>query len=191
MDANTVTTLYIKNMVCDRCKTVVRSELQRLGYSPQNIELGEASLTGKLHTQQINEIQHALQLHGFELIDDRKNRLTERVKNLIIELVHQNDNSLSTNLSDYLSGKMAQDYSHISSIFSQVEALTIEQYYILQKIERVKELLVYDELNLNEIAMLLNYSSASHLTKQFKKVTGLTPSFFKSAKKQRRPLDDL
>lgn len=179
-------------MVCNRCKTVVRSELENFGLKPLVVELGDVQIAEMLDKPELDRLNNQLQQHGFEIIDDRKSRMIEKIKNLIIELVHSKDNVLKSNLSEYLAHEIGHDYSYISSLFSQQESITIEQFYILQKIERVKELLVYDEMNLNEIASLLNYSSASHLTKQFKKITGLTPTFFKQLKEQKRnPLDQL
>ncbi len=184
--------LHIRNMVCNRCKMVVRSELEKSGFTVVSVELGEVEIREDLTREDLAAVDEQLKAFGFELIDDRRSKTNERVKNLIVDLVHSRNNGLRTNLSDYIAGSIGQDYSYISNVFSQQEGTTIEQYYILQKIERVKELLVYDELNLNEIAAMLNYSSASHLTKQFKKVTGLTPSFFKGVKHQmRQPLDNL
>ena len=134
----------------------------------------------------------ALEKVGFELIDNRKGQLIERAKTLLIELVHRQNNELRTNLSDYLSQQLGHDYSSLSTLFSEVEGTTIEKFYIAQKIERVKELLVYDELSLSEIAHLLNYSSVAHLSNQFKKITGLTPSHFKQiGAVKRKPLDEL
>ncbi len=184
-------TLYIKNMVCNRCKMVVKSELEKLGYRPLHISLGEVILEEDPTVPEKEKIDKALQAVGFSLIDDRKSRLIENVKSLIIELVHHKNNELDTNLSDYLSSRLHHDYKYITALFSEVEGTTIEKYFIAQKIERVKELLVYDELSLSEIANQLNYSSVAHLSAQFKKVTGLTPSYFKEKRTvQRRPLDD-
>jgi AraC-like DNA-binding protein len=182
--------LYVKNMVCDRCKMVVKSELEKLGISPSNVELGEITLDKPLSDDQRYRIKNTLEPLGFELIDDKKSRLIEQIKTLIIELVHYNNNDLKINLSDYLSDKLHHDYNYISNLFSEIEGTTIEKYFIAQKIEKVKELLVYDELSLSEIAFRLNYSSAAHLSNQFKKVTGLTPSHFKEVKtNKRKPLD--
>ncbi|GAB1358490.1 hypothetical protein MASR1M31_02680 [Porphyromonadaceae bacterium] len=137
-------------------------------------------------------LQERLREVGFELIDDRRTRIIEQVKNAVVELVHRDNAMLKVNLSDYVSDKIHQDYSSISHLFSEVENTTIEKYFIAQKIERVKELLVYDELTLNEIADLMNYSSAAHLSAQFKKITGLTPSHYKRIKENRRiPLDKI
>ena len=184
--------LYIKNMVCNRCIMVVKSELEKLGISPSSIILGEVTLSGGLSPQQKDALSKKLEGLGFALIDDRRARLIEQIKNAIIELVHYNNNDLKVNLSDYISEKLHHDYNYISNLFSEIEGTTIEKYFIAQKIERVKELLVYDELTLNEIAFKLNYSSVAHLSSQFKKVTGLTPSYFKQIKtNKRKPLDEV
>lgn len=179
-------------MVCNRCIMAVKSELEKLGLSPDSVQLGEVTFEQDLTAIQKEAIEQALVPLGFELIDDKKSRLIERIKNLIIELVHHRNNELQTNLSDYLSSQLHQDYAYLSALFSEVEGNTIEKYYIAQKIERVKELLVYDELSLSEIAFQLNYSSVAHLSNQFKKVTGLTPSFFKQIRlEKRKPLDQI
>lgn len=179
-------------MVCNRCKMVVQSELERFGLHTTSVTLGEVEITEDLEKQQLEKLNEMLLQFGFELLDDRKSKVIEKVKNLIVDLVHTKDNNLRTNLSEYIASNIGQDYNYISNLFSHHESTTIEQYYALQKIERVKELIVYDELNLNEIADMLNYSSASHLTRQFKKVTGLTPTFFKSLKEEKRnPLENL
>lgn len=184
--------LYIKNMVCNRCKMVVKAELEKFGLHVVSVDLGEVDVSEALDKIQQQQLNDNLAVFGFELLDDKKSRLIEKVKNRIVELVHTNDNQLKTNLSEYIASHIGQDYNYISTVYSQHESTTIEQYYTLQRIERVKELIVYDELNLNEIADRLNYSSASHLTKQFKKVTGLTPSHFKSLKQNKRqPLENL
>lgn len=184
--------LYIKNMVCSRCKMVVKSELEKLGLHPVSVDLGEVDIAGELQGYQRQDIHAALQKFGFALLDDKKSVLIERVKNLIVDLVQNKNNHLKTNLSDYLSRELNHDYTYITNLFTQVEGTTIEQYFIAQKVERVKELLVYDELTLSEISYQLNYSSVSHLSKQFKKVTGLTPSHYKLLKeKKRNPLEEL
>lgn len=184
--------LHIKNMVCKRCVMVVNDELEKLGLRPISIELGEVVLNKELSDIQKTQVKTALEKVGFELIDNRKGQLIERAKTLLIELVHRQNNELRTNLSDYLSQQLGHDYSSLSTLFSEVEGTTIEKFYIAQKIERVKELLVYDELSLSEIAHLLNYSSVAHLSNQFKKITGLTPSHFKQiGAVKRKPLDEL
>ncbi|WP_414000117.1 helix-turn-helix domain-containing protein [Flavobacterium sp. W1B] len=171
---------------------VVESELEKFGLRAVSVELGEVEIAETLDKEKEEELNGRFLALGFEIIDDKKKRVVEKVKNLIVELVHFKDNRFKTNLSDYIVAAIGQDYSYISNLFSLQEITTIEQYYILQKIERVKELLVYDELSLNEIAFQLNYSSASHLSKQFKKVTGLTPTSFKNLKEQKRqPLENL
>ncbi|WP_188048850.1 AraC family transcriptional regulator [Flavobacterium sp. GP15] len=180
--------LYIKNMVCSRCIMVVESELVKFGLHPISVELGIAVISETLDKEEEQQLNAKLITLGFEILDDKKSRMVEKVKNLIIDLVYFKDNQFQTNLSNYIVAVIGQDYSYISSVFSQQENTTIEHYYILQKIERVKELLVYDELTLNEIAFQLNYSSSSHLSKQFKKITGLTPTCFKSSKEPKRHL---
>lgn len=184
--------LYIKNMVCNRCKMVVKSELEKLGLRPLAVDLGEVEIVDELEGYQRQDIHAALQKFGFALLDDKKSVIIERVKNLLVDLVQNKNNQLKTNLSDYLSRELNHDYTYITNLFTQVEGTTIEQYFIAQKIERVKELLVYGELTLSEISYQLNYSSVSHLGKQFKKVTGLAPSHYKQLKeKKRNPLDEL
>jgi AraC-like DNA-binding protein len=171
---------------------VVSDILRKLDIVPLSVALGEVVLTKELDDTRQNDFKKALQAVGLERIDNKRGRLIEQVKRTIIELVHRDNNGLKTNLSDYISAKMHHDYTYISNLFSEVESTTIEKYFIAQKIERVKELLVYDELNLNEIADMLNYSSTAYLSTQFKKVTGLTPSYFKQIKeKKRNPLDEV
>jgi len=179
-------------MVCNRCKMMVKSELEKAGFHPLKVELGEVELKEELNDLQKQQLDSTLQQLGFELIDDRKSRLIEKVKNLIVDLVHYKNNELKTNLSEYLSSHLHHDYTYITNLFTQVEGTTIEQFFIAQKIEKVKELLVYDELTLSEISYRLNYSSVAYLSSQFKKVTGLTPSHFKQLKdKKRKALDHL
>lgn len=182
--------LYIKNMVCDRCKMVVGSELTKLGLHPLSVELGEVSVQEELDDAQKQRLQNVLEPLGFALIDDRKTRLTEQIKTLIVELVHYPQGELKTNLSDFLGQRLHHDYNYISTLFSEMEGTTIEKYYIAQKIEKAKELLAYDEYTLSEIADRLNYSSVAYLSNQFKKVTGYTPTQFKNLEGgKRRPLD--
>jgi len=184
--------LYIRNMVCNRCKMVVKSELEQLGLSAVSVELGEVELSDEPTEQQLTQLNSRFKELGFELIDDKRSRLIERVKKLVIELIHYSDSELNVNLSDYLTQHIPMEYKYLSTLFSEVEGTTIEKYYISQKIERVKELLVYDELSLSEIASQMGYSSVAYLSTQFKKVTGLTPSHFKSVKEaKRKSLDEL
>ncbi|WP_266206073.1 AraC family transcriptional regulator [Pontibacter kalidii] len=179
--------IYIKNMVCDRCKRVVAEELQKLGYTVLQVGLGEAELATDGAQVNVEELREVLESNGFELLDDRRTQLIEKVKLAIIELVHQTgEQELHINTSDYIADKLGMDYNYISSLFSSFEGITIEKYLILQRIERVKELLVYGELSLKEIAYELGYSSVAHLSNQFKKITGLTPSHFKQVKSEKR-----
>jgi len=182
--------LFIKNMVCNRCIMVVQHEMDKLGLAVEHIKLGEVTLEKEPTASERTALEGALVSLGFQVIDDKKSRIIEQIKNVIIELVHHQDNDAKTNLSDILSGKLNHDYNYLSNLFSEVESTTIEKYFIAQKIEKVKELLVYDELSLSEIAFRLNYSSVAYLSNQFKKVTGLTPSHFKQIKEdKRKPLD--
>lgn len=177
-------------MVCNRCIMVVQSEMEKLGIAFKNIKLGEIALDEKLPDEKKDVLEKVLNSVGFELIDDRKSRIIEKIKNVIIKLVRHQNNDTKTNLSDVLSKELHHDYNYLSNLFSEVEGATIEKYFIAQKIERVKELLVYDELSLSEIAFELNYSSVAYLSNQFKKVTGLTPSHFKQIKEdKRKPID--
>lgn len=183
--------LYIKNMVCDRCKRVVAEELGQLGHNVLQVGLGEADIAASGREVDLEQIREVLQANGFELLDDRKTKLIEQVKLSIIALVHQGEEvGLHINTSDYIAGKVGVDYHYLSTLFSSFEGITIEKYLILQRIERVKELLVYNELSLKEIAYLLGYSSVAHLSNQFKKVTGLTPSHFKQLKTEKRKTID-
>jgi AraC-like DNA-binding protein len=189
---NSDNTLHIKNMVCNRCIMVVKSQLEQLGLHPLSVELGIVTLPDKITDEIYRSVKESLEPFGFELIDDKKSQTIEQIKNTIIELVHYNDNDSKVNLSDYLVSKLHRDYSSLSKLFSEVTNTTIEKYLIAQKIERAKELLVYGELSLNEIADKLNYSSAAYLSAQFKSVTGLTPSYFKKIKEnKRKPLDEI
>ncbi|MGE6219964.1 MULTISPECIES: helix-turn-helix domain-containing protein [Bacteroidota] len=183
-------TLFIKNMVCNRCIMVVQNELEKLGLDAKNIKLGEVILSKEITSLEKENLSKTLEPLGFEVIDDKKGRIIEKIKNIIIDLVHHQDSDVKTNLSDVLSDKLHHDYNYLSNLFSEVEGTTIEKYFIAQKVEKVKELLVYDELSLSEIANRLNYSSVAYLSNQFKKVTGLTPSHFKQIKEdKRKPLD--
>ena len=179
--------LYIKNMVCSRCKMVVKSELLKFGLHPVAVELGEIEIQEKdLNDLQKMQLNKKLIAFGFEIINDKKGRLIEKIKNEIVNLVHYSDEQLKTNFSDHVSQLLHHDYSYLSKLFSEVEGTTIEKYYINQKIEKVKELLIYDELSLSEIAFKLGYSSVAYLSNQFKKQTGLTPSFYKNMKAHKR-----
>jgi len=189
----TSTTLQIKNMVCDRCIKVVRDELAELGFSIRSIDLGEVVLSETVDEGNVENIRQVLADNGFELIDDKKSLIINRIKTLIIEYIHYDKEKPEyMNISDLLSNELGYDYSYLSNLFSSVEGITIEKYLILQKIEKVKELLVYDELSLNDISYKMGYSSAQHLSQQFKKITGMTPSHFKKIKeKKRKSLDNV
>ncbi|WP_223857560.1 helix-turn-helix domain-containing protein [Sphingobacterium micropteri] len=185
-------TIYIKNMVCNRCILVVRQEIEKLDFAIQTIKLGEVTLLDELDSEKLGKIADVLEPLGFELIDDKKSQLIERIKTIVIKWVREQDGEHTVNLSDVLAGELHHDYNYLSNLFSEVEGVTIEKYHIAQKIELVKELLVYDELSLSEIADQLGYSSVAYLSNQFKKVTGLTPSHFKQIKEdKRKPLDEV
>ena len=189
--------LTIKNMVCARCIKVVKDELANIGISNANVTLGNVSLEKKPGVSQMEKIKSALNENGFELLDEKGAKTIEQIKNLIIETIHYNkgDKKEIENFSGYISRKLNLDYNYLSSLFSSIEGITIEKFIILQKIERVKELLVYDEQSLGEIAFNLGYSSVQHLSGQFKGVTGITPSQFKESHSKnlhshlRKPLD--
>jgi len=173
-------------MVCMRCQMAVKSELDRLGLHHTRVELGETEIMEVLSPEQRRILSASLKNIGLELLEDKKNIMVERIKTIIIELVHFNEDQIKTNLSDYLSEKLNHNYTYLSNLFSEIKGTTIEKFYLANKIERVKELLVYDELNLTEIAWKLHYSSVAHLSNQFKKMTGLTPSHFKNLRNKNR-----
>ncbi|AVR47369.1 AraC family transcriptional regulator [Christiangramia fulva] len=184
--------LYIKYMVSLRCKMVVKEELKKLGLNYVSVDLGTIEILESITTAQKEELKRNLLKFGLELLDDKKNILIEKIKTLIIEMIHFSEEVPKVNYSDYISEKLGYDYTYLSNIFSEVKGITIQQYIISHKIERVKVLLLYDELNLTEISYQLNYSSVAHLSNQFKKITGLTPSYYKKIKKKRnRNLEDL
>lgn len=191
-----MTTLYIKNMVCNRCIMVVKQELERQGLHPEKVSLGEVIIKeDNLSDDQQNKLDAELVKLGFERIDDRKARLIEGIKNKVIQMIHYTDKvDLKVNWSSLLSEEMHYEYNYLSNLFSSIEGITLEQYIIKQKIEKVKELLFYDELSLSEIADKLGYSSVAHLSAQFKKITGFTPSEMKKSRdidQNRKPLDSV
>lgn len=186
--------LIIKNMVCDRCVLVIKNTLTQLGYDSANVHMGEINFAEeKLADQDIERIRQTIEPLGFELVSNRKQAMIEHIKSALIQLTHGEQDLENIKLSNYIADKLKQDYQSLSHLFSSVEGVTIEKYYIKLKIERIKELLVYDELCQSEIAWRLGYSSPAHLSSQFKQVTGMTPSAFKNLKdnKQRRPLDKI
>lgn len=171
--------IYIKNMVSLRCKLVVKFELEKLGLHCTMLEYGKVTVVGFLSFEQLSSIRIALLQSGLELIDSKKNILIEKIKHIIIDMVHHSEDQLKTNFSNYLSARLNLDYTYLANIFSEVQGTTIENYIILNKIYRIKELIGYNELNLTEISLKMHYSSVAHLSNQFKKVTGVTPSYFK------------
>src|SRR5680860_187356 len=169
---------YIKNMVCEHCAEVLESKLIEAGFPVKNMELGKVELRRAIDPEGLTKLFEIVHQNGFEIISDRNSQLVEQIKHLIIDIVHLRK-SLDTNLSEFLSSRLHKDYQHLSRLFSSVEGQSIERYFILQKIERAKELIVYGEQNLTEIAYELGYSSQQHFSRQFKKETGLAPSHFK------------
>ncbi len=178
--------IYIKNMVCSRCKMVVKLVLQNQGLVATSIELGEVEIQEQLSKSQLQQLNTALKQVGFEIIDDHKSQIIEKIKNTIVILVHHSEENIKTNLSKFITAQIHHDYSYLSNLFSEVEGTTIEKYFIIQRIEKVKELLVYNQLSLSEIADQLGYSSVAYLSNQFKKITGFTPTYFKSIKEHKR-----
>ena len=178
--------LYIKFMVSLRCKILVKQELKKLGIHYSSVDLGLVEIIGEITEDKRNKLKAALLESGLELMDDKKSILIEKIKNIIIKMIHYNEELPKVKYSEYISNIMGYDYTYLANVFSEVEGITIEHYIIAHKIEKVKELLIYDELNLSEISYNMNYSSVSHLSTQFKKVTGLTPTYFKNIKDKRR-----
>ena len=184
--------LYIKYMVSLRCKMVVRQELEKLGLNYVNVDLGTIEILEDMPDFQREQLRNNLKGFGLELLDDKRKVIIEKIKSLIIEMIHYSEELPKVNYSDYISEKLGYDYTYLANTFSEVKGITIQQFIIIHKIERVKELLLYDELNLTEISYKLHYSSVSHLSNQFKKITGLTPSFYKKLKRKRfENLEDL
>ena len=179
-------------MVSIRCKMLVKAELERLGLNYKTIDLGEVEIEESLTEEQNKQLKANLLKSGLELMDDKRAILIQKIKNVIIEMVHYEDELLKVKNSEYISEKLKYDYTYLANLFSEATGITIEHFIIIHKIERVKELLIYNELNLTEISYRLNYSSVAHLSNQFKKITGLTPSFFKSLKqKKRTPIEHI
>jgi AraC family transcriptional regulator len=188
------TQLLIKNMVCNRCIKVVTEELEKLGLKVVNVSLGKAVIEGGLGKKSATKLRTALKENGFELIEDKKGQIIEQIKTLLINLIHYNqeETPLLVNYSKYISENLDIDYAYLTTLFSEEEGITIEKFIILQKIERVKELLTYQELTLSEIAYQMNYSSVQYLSNQFRKVTGLTPTAYKQqTENQRKTLDSV
>lgn len=184
--------IHIKYMVSNRCKMVVRTALKDLGVHFVMLELGEVEIMERLTGQQRDSLKDTLEDAGLELIDDKRSILIEKIKNAIIDMVHHSEEMVKVNISTYLGEKLNHDYTYLANIFSQVQGVSIEQFIILHKVEKIKELLMYGELNISEISYKMNYSSTAHLSTQFKKVTGLTPTHFKQLKEKRRnPIEQI
>ena len=184
--------LYIKYMVSARCKMAVKEELKKLGLHFIIVDLGEVEIMENISVEQQEQLKIGLLNSGLELMDDKRAVLIEKIKNTIIEMVHHTDEMIKINFSDFISEKLNLDYTYLANLFSEVQGTTISQFMIAHKIERIKELIIYDELNITEIAWKMNYSSVAHLSNQFKKVTGLSPSHFKQLRdKRRRPIEEI
>lgn len=185
--------IFIKNMVCPRCIAAVRDEAEKLGLKPVKVSLGDIELNDtQITPEQLAKFENAIRQAGFELIDEKKNLLVEKVKSLIRQTIHHSQKPLKVNWSGMIADELHYEYNYISNLFSAIEGSTIEQYIIKQKVEKVKELLAYDELSLSEIAWEIGYSSNAYLTNQFKKVTGMTPGTFRNKQTQnRKPIDNL
>ena len=184
--------LHIRYMVSARCKMAVKEELKKLGLHFIVVELGEVEIMEKITTDQREQLKTGLRSSGLELIDDKRSVLIDRIKNVIIDMVHHREEVIKINFSHYLAEKLDHDYTYLANLFSEVQGITIEQFIIAHKIERIKELIIYGELNITEIAWKMNYSSVAHLSNQFKKMTGLTPTHFKKLKDKRRcPIEEI
>lgn len=184
--------LYIKYMVSLRCKMMVKQELKKLGLKYVTVDLGVVEIMEDITEGQQNQLRKSLLVAGLELLEDKKSILIEKIKNVIVEMIHYSDEVPKVNYSDHISEKLGHDYTYLANTFSEVKGITIQQYIIIHKIEKVKELLLYDELTLSQIAHKLHYSSSAHLSNQFKKITGLTPTYYKNLKEKKKGhLEDL
>ena len=184
--------IYIKYMVSNRCKMIVKAELRKLGLHFMVVNLGEVEIMGSISTEQQTLLRNALLHTGLELMEDKKAILIEKIKSAVVEMIHHADDLIKTNFSDHLSQKLKYDYTYLSNLFSEVQGTTIEQFMIAHKIERIKELIIYGEMSITEIAAVMHYSSVAHLSNQFKKNTGLSPSHFKQLKDKRRfPIEEI
>jgi AraC-like DNA-binding protein len=184
--------LYIKYMVSNRCKLAVKDELKKLGLHYIMVELGEVEIMEDLSDEVRESVKTALLSEGFELMDDKRSVLIEKIKNSVIEMVYHSNEIIKTKFSHYLSRKLNYNYTYLANLFSEIQGITIEKFIITHKIEKIKELLIYGELSISEIAWKMNYSSVAHLSNQFKKIAGLTPSHFKQLKEKKRiPIDEI
>ena len=184
--------IYVKNMVCNRCVMALSGLLKELGFPASSIDLGMVELDRELTSGQMSVLAHRLKELGFELIENTPERMVERIKNAVVKLVHYSEDQPKTNYSEFIESQLNRDYTYLSNLFSEIDGMTIERYIILQKIERVKELLAYEEYTLAEIADKMGYSSVAYLSSRFKKETGMTPSHYKQLKvKIRKPLDEV
>ena len=184
--------LYIKYMVSNRCKMAVNELFRKLGMHVLSVELGEVDVSDSISEDNMILLRKELHNIGFELLEDKRTVLIEKIKTTIIDMVHNSDEIIKVNFSDYLSEKLNYDYTYLANIFSEIQGISIEHFIISHKIERIKELIIYDELNITQIADMMNYSSVAHLSMQFKKVTGLTPTSFKKLKlKKREAIEDI
>jgi AraC-like DNA-binding protein len=184
--------LYIKYMVSNRCKLAVKDELKKLGLHYIMVDLGEVEIMEDLSNEERESVKTALLSVGFELMDDKRSVLIEKIKNSVIEMIYHSNEIIKTKFSHYLSRKLNYNYTYLANLFSEVQGITIEKFIITHKIEKIKELLIYGELSISEIAWKMNYSSVAHLSNQFKKIAGLTPSHFKQLKeKKRKPIDEI
>ena len=184
--------LYIKYMVSARCKKAVKTELRKLGLHFVVVDLGEVEIMEDISNEERMELKMALLDSGLELMDDKRAILIEKIKNTIIDMIYNSEDKVKINISGFISDTLKQDYTYLSNLFSEVQGTTIEQFIIFHKIERIKEMIIYDELSITDIAWKMNYSSVAHLSNQFKKVTGLSPSHFKQLKDKRRiPIEDI
>jgi AraC-like DNA-binding protein len=179
--------LYIKNMVCNRCKTIVKTELDKIGIPYDALQLGEVNTRKEITPLQRTRLSNALKLSGFELIDEQKYELIEKLKKAIVDLEHYSDENLNTSFSDYISLQVNDNFISLNTLFAEIEGITIEKYVIQHKIDRVKEFLVYDQLTLVEIALKMHYTNVAQLSRQFKRITGLTPLHFKQLRKDMNP----
>ena len=184
--------LFIKYMVSNRCKIVVKEILKEMNLHFILVDLGEVDIMEDLTTEQLEKLKKELQESGLELMDDKKSILIEKIKTIIIQMIHHTEEDIKINFSDYLSEKLNHNYNYLANLFSDIQGTTIEHFIIFHKVEKIKELMIYDELTITEIAYKMNYSSVAHLSTQFKKVTGLSPSHFKQLKdKRRKPIEEI